>query len=395
MQPARLDLQCATVQTSPGSAPAKPVQYAPEQFQALTGLRGFAALWVVSFHFMGATNLLVPASKHLNWFMSKGGSGVPLFFILSGFILIHTYRDKFTIFTWREYFNFIGLRIARIYPAYLVALAAMALLVWFAALAGMPYRAASYPLSVLPFEALMLHQWLPTKFEGWNFPDWSVSAEWFAYLFVFPVAIWLLRILSGVNHLTKIALTLALFGVEPIVRTGWCISMVSVLFLAGALMSDLHKRLPIPPHLDLAGALLLLGGLLFAPEFLNRYPSIFLMVLGTLILGLSNNAGIISRLLATRLTVFLGVISYSLYLSHGIVQRVLKVVLPTWQFSDASLHVRLGIWLVYLATILLAAIALYYGTERPARAWLRRRFEAIPRPIQQDGCASASICSKP
>lgn len=348
----------------------------PEQFHALTGLRGFAALWVVSFHFMDATNLLFPASKHLNWFFSAGGSGVPLFFILSGFILIHTYRDKFARFTWREYSNFIGLRLARIYPAYLAALAAMVFLVLLAALTGKPYTAESYPLSVLPFEALMLHQWLPTEFFGWNYPDWSVSAEWFAYLFVFPIAIWLLKRLAGVSHLVIIVLTLTVCVLEPTVRAGWCISMVSLLFLVGALLCDLRHRLmpSLPRHLDLVAAVLFFGGLWFAPEFLQRFPGAFLIVIGLLLLGLSRADGWVSRLLATRPVVFLGVISYSIYLSHGIVLRALKIALPTQSYSDAPLPVRTGIFLTYLATILLAAIALYYTVEHPARLWLRRRF---------------------
>lgn len=377
MQPAQLKLGTAVPEAS---LPTPRATVPPEQFQALTGLRGFAALWVVSFHFMGTTNLLLPASKHLNWFLSTGGSGVPLFFILSGFILIHTYRSKFAVFTWREYFTFIGLRLARIYPAYLAALATMVLLVLLAALAGAPYSATAYRMSVLPFEALMLHEWLPTEFEGWNFPDWSVSAEWFAYLFVFPVAIWLLKRLAREDHITIIALTLVAFAVEPGIRTGWGISMVSLLFLAGALLYELRQRLPMPRNLDLAAAILLFAGLLFVPDFLNRYPCAFLIVLGSLILGLSQSHGFVSRLLATRLVVFLGVISYSIYLSHGVVQRVLKVALPAQQFTNASLPIRLGVWLAYLTVILLAAIALYYGVEHPARLWLRRRFAANERP---------------
>jgi len=371
--------------TTPAQELSEPSKRSPpEQFHALTGLRGFAALWVVSFHFMDITKLLLPASKHLDWLFRTGSSGVPLFFILSGFVLIHTYRDKFTTFTWREYFNFIGLRLARIYPAYLAALATLVLLVLLAALTGKPYTAKAYPWPLLPFEALMLHQWLPTGFLGWNFPDWSVSAEWFAYLFVFPIAIWLLKRLAPVRPIIIMALIVALCALEPAVRTRWSLSMVSLLFLAGALLCDLRQRLmpDIPRHLDLVAAVLFFFGLRFAPEFANHFPSVFLVVIGVLILGLSGANGLVSRLLATRLAVFLGVISYSIYLSHGIVQRFLKIALPAAQFADAPLYVRAGIWLAYLATILLAAIALYYAVEHPARLWLRRRFARRERRVE-------------
>jgi peptidoglycan/LPS O-acetylase OafA/YrhL len=162
--------------------------------------------------------------------------------------------------------------------------------------------------------------------------------------------------------------------------------MVSLLFLVGALLCDLrHRLMPnIPRHLDLVAAFLFFSGLLFTPEFLNGFPSAFLIVIGLLILGLSGANGLVSRLLATRLVVFLGVISYSIYLSHGIVQRVLKVALPTEQFANAPLYVRTGVWLTYLAAVLLAAIALYYVVEHPARLWLRRRFAQRERNVHSN-----------
>ena len=105
-----------------------PLSPTAEPLNALTGLRGFAALWVVSLHYGGEFNILLPATAGCNWFTGAGANAVPLFFILSGFILLHTYRARFEIFSWREYFRFIGLRLARIYPAYLAALAVMVFL---------------------------------------------------------------------------------------------------------------------------------------------------------------------------------------------------------------------------------------------------------------------------
>ncbi len=75
------------------------------------------------------SNALVPAMAAVGWFTQAGFNAVAMFFILSGFILLHTYRDRFEVFSWPEYFRFLGLRLARIYPAYLAALAAMVALV--------------------------------------------------------------------------------------------------------------------------------------------------------------------------------------------------------------------------------------------------------------------------
>ena len=350
------------------------------QLDALTGLRGFAALWVVALHFAGDANLLIPATARLNWFTLAGFNAVAMFFILSGFILLHTYRARFEIFSWREYFRFLGLRLARIYPAYLAAMAAMVALVAAAAFAGVAHSSTAYPFASLPLEALMLHAWPPVKFHGWNYPDWSVSAEWFAYLFIFPLAVWLLKKLGAQNKIIIAAAALALLVGEPLVRSEWEISMVSLLFLAGALLWELRRRTvaagkQIPPHLDSLAFLLLLVTLWFASA-LGRYvfPALVTLAIGLLVFGLSRADGILSRLFATRVWIFLGEISYSIYLVHGIVLRLLKIVLPAAKFAGAAFPMRAGIFFADAAAVLLAAMLLHFAVERPARNWLRRKF---------------------
>src|SRR5665213_35563 len=339
-----------------------------EQLDALTGLRGFAALWVVSLHFMEVTTLLLPASASINWLMGAGANAVPLFFVLSGFILLHTYRDRFEIFSWREYFRFLGLRLARIYPAYLAALMAMVMLVAASSLTGVPYNHDAYPLRWLLPEALMLHNWvlMPPNFFGWNYPDWSVSAEWFAYLFIFPPAVWLLKSLAGQRKIIIAALALALFALEPAIRTEWKLSMVSLLFLAGALLWEFRRRTlesqhRLPAHLDSVAVALLFAVLWFAaPLGKFLFPAGVLLAVGLLILGLSRADGIFSRLLAARTCVFLGEISYSVYLVHGIVQRLLKIILPAQNFAASPLPARAGMVLAEFAAVLLAALLLYF-----------------------------------
>jgi len=351
---------------------------------ALTGLRGFAALWVVSLHFSLDAILLIPAIAHVNWFIGAGANAVPMFFILSGFILLHTYRDRFEVFTWPEYFRFLGLRLARIYPGYLAALAAMVLLYVAATLHGVAHSATGYPLAWLLPEALMLHAWVPNNatphFFGWNFPDWSVSAEWFAYLFIFPLAVWLLKKLAARRDQLVLALLLMILAVEPTVRTQWSISMVSLLFLAGALFWELRRRRlaagkALPPHLDSVAVVALLA-LLWFPTDGNWLPVTIAitMVIALLIFGLSRADGIFSRLLATRPMIFLGEISYSIYLIHGVVIRLLKIILPATKYTQATLAVRAGVLVVDAVAVLAAATLLFFVVEHPARLWLRRTF---------------------
>ena len=352
----------------------------PEQMAALTGLRGFAALWVAALHFQGETNLLLPASVGLNWFIGAGANAVPLFFVLSGFILLHTYRDQFENFSWRAYFGFLGLRLARIYPAYLAALAAMVLLVVAAALAGVPHNDKAYPANWLLPEALMLHCWgrLPPNFFGWNFPDWSVSAEWFAYLCIFPLAVWLRKKICRLAEIIPLLAALGLCVLEPVIRTEWKLPMVSLLFLAGALLWEWRRRKiaagNLPAHLDAAGVLLLLAVLGGGWREKIFTDAGVLVAIALIILGLSRADGIFSRLLAARAWVFLGELSYSLYLVHGLVQRLLKIALPAEKFSATAWPVRAGVAAMEFSAVLLAAALLYWLVEKPARGWLRRKF---------------------
>ena len=349
-----------------------------EPLDALTGLRGLAALWVAAMHFSHESVLLLPVCAHLNWLVGRGGEAVPLFFILSGFILLHTYRAHFEVFSWREYFQFLWLRLARIYPTYLATLGLMVGLVAASMLAGVAYSKTAYPLSRLPLEALMLHRWWQSDFSGWNYPDWSISAEWFAYLLIFPLAVWLIKKLGGSKTLVIGIVALGFLLLEPAVRTPWRISMVSLLFLAGAFIWEVRRRLRlgpgVPAHLDWLAAILFFVVLWFAPHQGEYLPATgFLLVAGFLILGLSRTSGPVSRLLAWSPIFFLGEISYSVYLTHGIVQRVLKIILPAEKFAAASLPVRLVVVLAYVACFFAMSLCVYYAVERPARRWMRRR----------------------
>jgi peptidoglycan/LPS O-acetylase OafA/YrhL len=61
------------------------------EFHTLTGLRGLAALWVLVYHYIARNH--VPDLKSFIPLFQTGYLGVDLFFVLSGFVLAHTYRD--------------------------------------------------------------------------------------------------------------------------------------------------------------------------------------------------------------------------------------------------------------------------------------------------------------
>lgn len=149
----------------------------------------------------------------------------------------------------------------------------------------------------------------------------------------------------------------------------------SVLFMSGAMLwgwkCSWVKRAAVR-YCDVAGMLIVLLVLWFANSLGNYAASVGLTVgFCVLLLGLSQDKGIITRFLAQPIAVYLGELSYSLYLTHGMVHKVIKDVLPASRFADASVFLRAAIFFSYAALISLAAVILYHFIERPARSWLR------------------------
>ena len=85
---------------------------------ALTSIRFIAALTVVLSHYRELDLLNVPSAFFT--FVDGGRSAVSLFFVLSGFILTHTYREELATRGARDFYV---ARLARIYPNVLFALA--------------------------------------------------------------------------------------------------------------------------------------------------------------------------------------------------------------------------------------------------------------------------------
>ncbi|WP_052521187.1 acyltransferase family protein [Agreia bicolorata] len=153
---------------------------------ALTGIRALAAFWVFLRHFR--TEIVDalgpgPFTQFVIHLASAGYLGVDLFFILSGFILTYTHLTTMTsAYTWRTAVGFIWLRLARVWP--LTAFVLMlfgAYFIFQAFSSGDPSFLAQADPGRLLLHLTLLNGWFPSTLD-WNGVDWSVSAEWMAYL---------------------------------------------------------------------------------------------------------------------------------------------------------------------------------------------------------------------
>src|SRR4051812_3783297 len=165
------------------------------QLKTLTPLRGIAAFLVVVYHYSWGylPNLHTDRVTHL---IHKGYLTVDLFFLLSGFVITHVYKDGFGRQpTPGAYADFLKARVARLFPLHVcvtglfVATATLAWALSHPAEGGTPVPLTG-PHSLLALGAnLLMLQGLKAGALSWNYPSWSISQEFIAYLlfpFLFP-----------------------------------------------------------------------------------------------------------------------------------------------------------------------------------------------------------------
>lgn len=343
-----------------------------KDIKGLTGLRGYAALMVCLHHY----NYRLTG----NWFytlVSKGSWGVIVFFVLSGFILAYVYQNWFRQgWDGSEYIRFMRLRLARVYPLHLLTLLLWGLLI----LLGRIQLTESETAYTFLLNLTLTHAWGFTPSISWNQPSWSISTEFFCYLLFAPVLM-LIRCMPLYLRL----LCMAFFLVEPLYHP-YAMLVVSI-------MSNLHVKITI--HQFEYGISLvdwfstfafgMLTFLLVAKYNAARWFAECAVLMGFAILswclavdlddsgqirvmvtlaaaliiaGIYLESGVGDVFIGNKIAVFLGDISYALYLSHILLRQVLKHSWPMWS------HV--------LAALVVAAL-LHYLFERPCRDWLRKR----------------------
>lgn len=346
----------------------------PQDIRPLTSLRIGAALWVLVYHFRDHLGLGLDRYG----LIAKGYLGVDLFFILSGFILSHVYLRS-----WEErrfhYGSFLWARLARVYPMHLVTLAATAVL-WLAAMkVGASFDPVAFDPSVLPQHLAMVHAWGTTPTVSWNFPSWSISAEWFAYL-AFPVAAVLslgLKRWAWAGIPAAAALFAALFlgaqarGVHFTEMTAQ-VGAIRIIpaFLMGAALHRLGSTISLPRVAGWAGVIAAAAWIAIGASAglsdLFIWPALALLIFS---LGETSKTDPKS-LLAAPLLVYLGEVSYAVYMTHLPIDIAyfhgVERLAPA--LTGATAWVA---WAGVFVVCLTASIAAYHLVERPARNWMR------------------------
>ena len=317
-----------------GSTPAVPSR-APA-IASLTGIRGVAAVWVLLTHYQAvmAAYLHNPAIA-ANSFLYNGFRGVDLFFVLSGFILMHVHQDDFRVLASQSVRRFYLLRLFRVYPlntAVLLALIPLALgmpalVDWFRFDHGtpIPYHNRDFSAAGFVQSLLLAQSWTVAKLGEWNGPAWSLSAEVFAYAF-FPLLAWMLvRIRSAL--LCTVAAVLSLAALMGLLVLGHhtqdsptgTFGLIRCVFgfTAGSCMARAFQLRPASPiTTSLLGAPLawVSVGVIAVTLCDPRLNMFIVFGFCGLIYALAFQAGVIDKILSSGPAMFLGRISFSLYM---------------------------------------------------------------------------------
>lgn len=331
----------------------------------LTAIRGIASLWVVGHHWLPS------ASRHLGAIFDPGFLAVDLFFILSGLILARVHARLTTA----ELPDFYLRRVFRLYPLHLVCLA------WLVGIVSP--NLASMEWLTLAGSAALIHPFLASAALA-NPPSWSIGVELGCYL-AFPLLLAGLRRLDG--RVVPTVMVLALLWAE------WRIQfrLLGVTHGAGAMERGLcgfalgmainlwsapfgrwrHAGL-IAAALELIG----LGGI--AWSLCSVSWACFPPCSALLLAGLGLDRGPVARALRAEPWLWLGRISFSVYLAHYPLLVSAERVLNPKQLGES------GEWLWYaglLAALLALSTLLWRYVEEPGRSLprrLRRRWGRRP-----------------
>ena len=368
-----------------------------EYISSLTALRGIAALLVAIFHFEMAAARFVPQAQSM--FFEKCYLMVDLFFIMSGFIMLHVYNKDFRQgIEGATLKKFIVARFARVYPLHLFSLVLLVFIVRWLTDWGNPPIILEQPSDILP-NVFLLHAFGFTSIYNWNIPSWSISAEFGAYL-LFPL---LALFISKKRNVAAVLLSLLVI-----------LAYYAIMFVLPR-TNPINPAIPVPHNLnttfdygyirgiagfttgllvylayglsavrkafssDLLSLLLFIGVGLCLHFALNDGLSVLLFAM--LVLNIAANNGSTARFFNTRIMQFLGDISYSIYLmqiflqepfSHG--YQLPGTIGQGRGKQNIELFAGLGYCLIYVILLILISYLTYRFVERPCRRFINRHW---------------------
>ena len=346
-----------------------------EDFLHLDALRIIASVGVVAYHWSAWLSL--PS----DWTGSGGRLEgltyfVDLFFVISGFIICHVYADR--MHGRADFAAFLRKRIARLGPLHWATLLFVAASGLTATLIGVQlHHAEAYNPQCFVPNALFAHAFGVCNYLSFNFPSWSISAEFGCYL-LFPLFLALYRLRVWLPAAASFALITFLTLAGPLgpeqqawheLTYYWGVLRALPAFGLGVTLYAIKDKLHIPCAGEAMFALLaafIALGALAAPGMLSLTFAYLIVVCG-IAADQARASGPITRALAPW-----GALTYSVYMLHVPLGSALFSLLgrSVFELAPAAMNVAVVAGLPVLFAL---SYVSYFLFETPARRWISGR----------------------
>lgn len=310
---------------------------------------------------------------------------VDFFFILSGFVLFHTYSNM--KISGENYYRFIAKRLARIYPLHILTMFAV-IVTYFT----FPQLTRPFSIQDIIANVFLVQAWGVLDHASLNVPSWSISAEFFCYL-LFPLMLPLiLRVPAAITIAFSFALYFALSRFWPFWESGifgatYDFGMLRALptFILGCGMYRIYQQIPsVRNNVCIwGGAALFCGGVLLMILYSKPVVILAVFAITVVVTAIGERAGTMNAALS-RTSEWFGECSYAIYLIHG--RMLALIAAPLWASSGLPIsYLPIALMgFIAFATIVARIIYVYY--ELPAKKWmtaaLLRRLPQSP-PVTQ------------
>jgi peptidoglycan/LPS O-acetylase OafA/YrhL len=328
----------------------------------IDGLRGIAALLVMTFHLTTRYGQLYGHTTELPVTLPWGNLGVQLFFAISGFVILMTLRNL------RSPLDFVVGRFSRLYPTYWASMFLTALL-----LALWPLQGHDISAGQVLWNVLMFHELFGVASVSGAY--WSLKVELIFYVLMF--ALWAFGYLR--RPLVIMAAWLVVSITSKFVPTPWTITQFGLLSFIPWFALGVAVYVAVGKHEDYpwwpAIAALSIVDIAIDEGALRTIWAV--AVIGIMFVGATGAL----KVLASRPLIFLGAVSYPLYLLHEPLSYTFML-----RVESAGLPA--------VAAVLIAAagsIALAYGVhalaETPSINWIRSLYKKRAPPTVGAGVA--------
>lgn len=347
-----------TVETvrRPGSVPVQKSD-TQQRFSVPQALRGLAALWVVLFHSHAGGHLpqfFTKMPDFIVWIFSRGEGGVAIFFALSGFVIAHSLRGRTP--TIKLLGRFVLRRAIRLDPPYWAAIAVVICL-------GFVENTLGHGQApIIDKYQIISHLFYAQTFFGFqniNIIFWTLCYEIQFYIF------YVSNICIGYycGKWGKIFIVSVHFLIAIIWASGRIANPVNGLFvdLWFAFYLGILSYAAAQSRFDALQMLVI-----FIPVALNQSFFAWIALLTAVFLAVSLATGYVKNGLRNPFLLFLGTISYSLYLLHNPITGAGFYVADMLNFPDIAAFIAV------LAINIAAAWVFYRLIEVPSHAMSRK-----------------------